>query len=500
MIPKTHVAVRACALVLAVAAFVAPRAAAAVEKGIPVIPPGSAYRQANLVSDVAGVALLQDPLLVNPWGIARTGSSPFWIANDGTSTSTLYREDLFGNAVTINPTLPSVTIPGGLPTGIVNNPSAEFIVDVGAASGAASFLFASITGNLAGWNTNVPAGGSTTATIESSLPGHVYTGLAFANNGTNHLYAADFAAGKIDVFSGTWVLAAPASFPFSDPTIPTTVGNVYHAHNIQNLGGSLYVTYAKVGPDGLPVNGAGNGFVRRFNANGVRDLTFGINNGALDAPWGLAIAPASFGIFGGALLVGNFADNGAIHAYNPSTGAFLGTLQDESGNAYGIDQLWGLVFGNGGAGGDVDALYFTAGIGKENHGLFGSLRPTTATATSLIEFSDNNYTVNEYLGQVEITVLRSGDLSLPASVRYAAYSNLQPFSANAADYGLPPATLSFAAGQSSRTFTIAITRDGLREASESFILVMHDASGSALASADSGVTILDPSIFGNRFE
>jgi uncharacterized protein (TIGR03118 family) len=126
----------------------------------------------------------------------------------------------------------------------------------------------------------------------------------------------------------------------------------------------------------------GNGFVRRFNTNGVRDLTFGINNGALNAPWGIVIAPASFGIFGNALLVGNFGEgNPSIHAYNPTTGAFLGTLQDESGNGIAIDELWALTFGNGSAGGDVNTLYFSAGIGEEEHGLLGSLRPTTATAT-----------------------------------------------------------------------------------------------------------------------
>ncbi len=169
--------------------------------------------------------------------------------------------------------------------------------------------------------------------IASSHPGHVYTGLAYANNGNgNFLYAADFANGTIDVFNSSFALQPAASFPFADPTIPTTPGNTYHPYNIQAVGSSLYVVYAKVGVDGLPMDGVGNGFVRRFNANGVRDLTFGINNGALNSPWGITLAPASFGIFGGALLVGNFGEgNPSIHAYNPTTGAFLGTLQDRVG-------------------------------------------------------------------------------------------------------------------------------------------------------------------------
>src|SRR6185503_14642392 len=120
------------------------------------------------------------------------------------------------------------------------------------------------------------------------------------------------------------------------------------------------------------------------NTNGVRDLTFGINNGALNSLRGIVLAPASFGIFGGALLVGNFGEgNPSIHAYNPTTGAFLGTLQDESGNGIVIDELWALVVGNGGAGGDINTVYFSAGPGEEEHGLFGKLNPTTASATSL---------------------------------------------------------------------------------------------------------------------
>src|SRR5439155_15483781 len=141
-----------------------------------------------------------------------------------------------------------------------------------------------------------------------------------------------------------------------------------------NLGGSLYVTYAKVGPDGRSQNGPGFGFVRKFDTNGVRDVAFAANGGSavpLDAPWGLVIAPASFGIFGGALLVGNFSDNGIINAFNPSTGSFLGTLKDESGNNIINDELWALVFGNGGSGGDPSTLYFSAGTSEEEHGLFG---------------------------------------------------------------------------------------------------------------------------------
>src|SRR6185437_11378545 len=341
---------------------------AAAPDAIPVIAPGSAYRQTNLISDIPGLAPVLDPLLVNPWGISATASSPFWVANNGTSTTQLIRGDVpSGAPVVLNSSMPTVTIPGGLPTGTVANPTATDFVLPGACASApcgANFLFASITGNIVGWDPNAPAAGSTTGVIAASHPGHVYTGLAYANNGSgNFIYAADFANGTIDVFNSSFALQPSASFPFADPTIPTTMGNTYHPFNIQAIGGSLYVVYAKVDPmTGLDEEGVGNGFVRRFNANGVRDLTFGINNGALNSPWGCTLTPATFGIFGGALLIVNFgAGNPSIHAYNPTTGAFLGTIQDESGIGIVIDELWALTFGNGGSGGDVNTLYFAAG-------------------------------------------------------------------------------------------------------------------------------------------
>jgi len=377
---------------------------------IPVIPPGSAYRQTNFISDIPGLAFVLDPLLVNPWGISATASSPFWVANNGTSTTQLIRGDQpAGSPVVLNANPQTVTIPGGLPTGTVANPvSTEFVLPGACASApcGANFLFASITGNIAGWDPNAPAAGSTTAVIASSHPGHVYTGLAYANNGSgNFIYAADFANGTIDVFNSSFALQPAASFPFVDPTIPTTMGNTYHPFNIQAIGGSLYVMYAKVDPmTGLDEEGVGNGFVRRFNANGVRDLTFGINNGALNSPWGAVLCPASFGIFGGALLIGNFGEgNPSIHAYNPTTGAFLGTLQDESGNGIVIDELWALQVGNGGSGGNVNTVYFAAGPAEEEHGLFGALNPTTASATSLIQFSTDEFVIGEGSGHIDVT-------------------------------------------------------------------------------------------------
>ncbi|HEV7904130.1 MAG TPA: TIGR03118 family protein [Pyrinomonadaceae bacterium] len=486
---------------------------------IPVIAPGSAYRQTNLTSDVPGIAFIEDPLLVNPWGISMNATSPFWIANAGTSTSSLYRGDVGGVVFFKQSGMPSITIPGNLPTGTVANPTAsEFIVPGACAAPpcGANFIFASITGNITAWDPAAPAAGSTTAVVASAQPGHVYTGLAIGNNGSgNFLYAADFANGKIDVFNSSYVLQPAASFPFADPTIPTTAGNTYHPHNIQAIGGSLYVAYAKVGAGGFDEEGVGNGFVRRFNLNGVRDLTFGINNGALNSPWGITLAPATFGIFGGALLVGNFGEgNPSIHAYNPTTGAFLGTLQDEGGNGIEIDELWALTFGNGGGGGDPNTLYFTAGIVEEQHGLFGSLKPTTSSATSLIELSSDDYTIGEGNSSIQITVTRSGNVSGSATVNYATFDQSEPSApaptptpthANQkTDYEIAVGSVKFAPGETSKTFKVILVDDKLDENDEVIDIALSNPTGAGvglgsqntakltITDNDTGVTAANP--------
>jgi uncharacterized protein (TIGR03118 family) len=454
---------------------------------VPVIAPGSAYRQTNLVSDIPGLSPLLDPLLVNPWGITATASSPFWVANNGTSTTQLIRGDVpSGSPVVLNASMPTVTIPGGLPTGTVTNPVAtEFVLPGACASPPcrANFLFASITGNISGWNPNAPAAGSTTAVIAASQPGHVYTGLAYANNGSgNFIYAADFANGAIDVYNNAFALQPAASFPFADPTIPNTTGNVYHPYNIQAIGGSLYVTYAKANctPTCSVENGVGNGFVRRFNANGVRDLTFGINNGALNSPWGIVLAPASFGIFGGALIVGNFGEgNPSIHAYNPTTGAFLGTIQNENGDGIAIDELWALSFGNGGAGGDVNTLYFNAGIGEEEHGLFGKLNPTTSTATSLIQFATDKFIIGEGSGHIDVSIIRQGDASGTATVNFDTFDESQPAHASQkSDYEISLGKVTFNPGETAKTVRILITDDNFVEGNEVVNLALSNVTGS----------------------
>jgi hypothetical protein len=210
----------------------------------------------------------------------------------------------------------------------------------------------------------------------------------------------------------------------------------------------------------------------------------------------MVIAPASFGIFGGALLVGNFGEgNPSIHAYNPSTGAFLGTLQNEDGDGIEIDELWALQFGNGGNGGDVNTLYFTSGIGEEEHGLFGKLNPTTATATSLIEFATSNFSVDEAGGHVDFTVIRTGDTSGTATINYNTFDESQAGHASQkSDYEIALGKLTFAPGETSKTFRVLIVDDTFVEGNEVIDLMLSNPTGAGvgLGSPNTAqITILD---------
>jgi uncharacterized protein (TIGR03118 family) len=249
----------------------------------------------------------------------------------------------------------------------VFNGTADFEVSAGA---PARFIFATEDGTISGW----ASGTSAVLKVDNSASEAIYKGLAIGNNGVaNFLYAANFHEGTIDVFDATYASATLAG-SFSDPTIPTG----YAPFNIQNIGDILYVTYALQDADAEDdVPGLGHGFINKFDLNGNLIARF-ISRGSLNSPWGLAVAPATFGAFANALLVGNFGD-GRINAFDPATGILLGQLADDSGHAISIEGLWGLKFGNGGNGGNLNALYFAAGIAGpdelEDHGLFGSIVP-----------------------------------------------------------------------------------------------------------------------------
>jgi uncharacterized protein (TIGR03118 family) len=332
------------------------------------------YAQTNLVSDVQGKAVHVDPNLVNSWGLVSSPTSPWWVANNGTLTSTLYIAD--GTARTL-----VVTIPGP-PTGIVFNGGAGFVVRSGTAAGPALFIFATEDGKIAGWNPNVPAPGSTQATVavDNSAAGSVYKGLAIASTAAgDRLYATDFHNGAVDVFNSAFV---PVNVPgaFADHNLPAG----YAPFGIQTIGSSVFVTYALQNAAAHDdVAGVGHGYVDEYDTAGTL-LRRVASKGRLDSPWGLALAPATFGAFGGALLVGNFGD-GKINAFDlvsaRGTGQAvqLGQLHSATGAPLKIDGLWALQFGKGNANsGSTNSLFFTAGPDGESHGLFGKLDPAPA--------------------------------------------------------------------------------------------------------------------------
>jgi uncharacterized protein (TIGR03118 family) len=339
------------------------------------LPSVTAFQPVSLVSDQAGHALIQDPNLINSWGIALppTGGN-FWISDNGTGMSTLYTGDANGMALTkVNL---NVNIPGGAPTGVVFNGTSDFVVNDGAGhSGPAVFLFASENGGITGWNPNVPPPSpSASAQTGATVPNAVFKGLALASNATgNVLYAADFHDNHIVAFSPTFAVQSAPTTAFVDPNLPAG----YAPFNIANFGGTLFVTYALqdgVAHDDVP--GPGHGFIDAFDTSGnfLRRVASG---GVLNSPWGMTMSPANFGSFSNDLLVGNFGD-GTINAFNPTTGAFVGTLTSGANHPIVIDGLWGLTFGNGTAG-STNTLYFTAGPGGEAHGLFGKITMATGT-------------------------------------------------------------------------------------------------------------------------
>jgi uncharacterized protein (TIGR03118 family) len=335
------------------------------------------YTQHNLVSDGAIPADLVDGSLVNPWGLAASGSSPWWVSNNGTATSTLYNGNTGAKIPLTTLSCQCVVVPGA-PTGVVFNGGAGFVVTSGGASGPARFIFASEDGSISGWNPGVPPPPTSSQAILGVPPdeANVYKGLALATTPSgDFLYATNFRAGTVDVFDSSF---APHPVPggFADPRIPKG----YAPFGIQNIGGLIYVTYAlqdDVKKDDVP--GEGHGFVDAFDTNGtlIRRVA---SKGTLNSPWGLAMAPSDFGKFKGDLLVGNFG-NGRIHAFDlekdhrHGEARNRGVLHSAEGPPLEIKGLWALVFGNGAAAGPKSTLFFTAGPFDESHGLFGSLVP-----------------------------------------------------------------------------------------------------------------------------
>jgi uncharacterized protein (TIGR03118 family) len=339
--------------------------------------PSQFYAQHNLVSDVPGLADLTDPNVVNAWGLDAGDTSPWWIADNGSGKTTLYNV-AGGNVVT------TFTVPGaggaqGNPTGLVFNGGPGFVVNNGVATSAARFIFSSEDGTISAFRGNPIV----TVVPNANAPAHgaIYKGLAIDSRTTGtRLYATDFHNGKVDVFDTSFRLVT-LSGDFTDPNLPAG----FAPFGIQTIGNTIYVTYALQDEDAEDdVAGPGLGFVDAYDLNGnlIRRVA---TMGELNAPWGLALAPAGFGRFSGDLLVGNFGD-GRIHAFDPNeltpTGEFeaVGLLHSERGRPVEIEGLWALQFGHGttsvGPNGLTTTLFFTAGPFDEEHGLFGSLTLT----------------------------------------------------------------------------------------------------------------------------
>lgn len=329
----------------------------------------NSYKVRRLVADQPGHAAATDPNLVNAWGLAAGPTTPWWVNAADSDVSTLY--DGTGAI------LPLVVDVEGGPTGLVFNGGSDFVVSEGSASGASLFLFSTEAGTIRGWNPNVlPPAPSTQSFVVADRSGDDanYKGLAIASTADgDFLYATDFHNARVDMFDGDFALVSTSS-TFVDPDIP----DGFAPFGIQTIGDTVFVTYAKQDADAEDeVVGRGRGFVDAFDTDGTF-LERVATRHRLNAPWGLAMAPADFGRFSGDLLVGNFGD-GTITAFRQgSSGSYrrAGMLRNRHGRVVSIDGLWAIAFGNGDAAGPSNALYFTAGPDDETHGLFGRIAAT----------------------------------------------------------------------------------------------------------------------------
>jgi len=330
---------------------------------------GQNYAVTTLASDTSAgpyASTHLDPFLVNGWGVAMHPAGFVWVSDAGSATATFYDG---GGAV--QPLV--VSIPAGAagtagPTGIVYNGSASEFEVGGAAGAPAQFIFASLAGTISGWAPSVNPSHAITM-VDNAATGSVYTGLALATRGAARLlYAADFRNGRVDVFDSTFAPVALAAGAFSDPKLPAG----YAPFGIQAIDERIYVTYAQPDPLMHQKRGAGLGVLDVFDSGGMLISQLVPAGGVLAAPWGVALAPADFGRFGNALLVGNFGD-GKVNAFDAGSGRWLGALSDAAAVPIRIDGLWGIGFGSGAGSLPSNTLFFAAGPGEEMHGAFGRI-------------------------------------------------------------------------------------------------------------------------------
>jgi uncharacterized protein (TIGR03118 family) len=358
------------------------------------------YTQTNLVSDIMGNAPTHDASLVNSWGLSRSSTSPWWVADNGTGVSTLYMGN--GQIVPINNTgivtiPPPKNAPAGTistPSGTVFNGSSDFVLP--APNGKpALFIFATEDGTISGWNGGPSAVLAVDNNDKGSANGAVYKGLTTADiDGQRFLYVTNFRSGHVEVYDTNFYPVRLSNHAFEvdgdgdhdrdDHKDGQRIPEGFAPFNIQNIGGSLFVTYAK--QDSArhdDVAGPGNGFVEIFTPSG-RHIAHLQHGPWLNSPWGAVWTPRDFGVFSNTILIGNFR-SGWIAAFNGFTYKFIGFVKNPNDSVLTIDGLWALAFGNGAAAGPSTTLFFSAGPNEESHGLFGTLTPVATELTGDVE-------------------------------------------------------------------------------------------------------------------
>ena len=340
---------------------------------LPVVAEAQHYKQTNLVSDISGMAAVTDPNLKNPWGLTRSpGGSPWWVSNNNSGTSTLYNGS--GAIIPINGT-GTVTVPPpgfspgaqSTPTGVVFNGSpTDFLVAPGK---SAHFIFVTEDGTISGWN----GGQNAVLMVDNSDKGNgaVYKGATSGEiNGSKFLYVTNFRSAKVEVYDTNFKRVHLGEEAFEAEHIP----HGFAPFNIQNIGGTLFVTYAKQNAAKHDdVAGPGLGFVEIYTTTG-RHIGHLQHGDWFNSPWGVVWTTRDFGEFSNAILVGNFG-SGWIAAFNGFTYKFMGFIKNPDDSIMTIDGLWSLTFANDGAAGLANTLYFSAGINDESDGLFGSITP-----------------------------------------------------------------------------------------------------------------------------
>ena len=433
----------------------------------------------KLVSDGSVAAQKTDPNLKNPWGVVFATGAPVWLVNNGTQTSTIYD----GTGV-INSRV--VALPGGIrgaadPTGIVaNSATTDFMISKNAGTPAAArFIFDGEGGTIIGWAPTVDGTNGIIA-YDDGNGGAVYKGLAIASDGTNNfLFATDFHNKKVDVFDKTFTKVTTTG-GFTDSTLPAN----YAPFGIQAITANgttlIYVTYAQtVAGSNDNANGAGLGLVNVFDTHGTLQKHLIATGGKLNAPWGVAVAPANFGTYSGNLLVGNFGD-GVINAFDVTTGNFIGAIADSSGTAIASPGLWGIAFGNGAQNQPATTLYFAAGIANEVGGLYGRIdlgatAPDTVAPTVAITAPAAAATLT---GTATLTANATDDKGV-ASVEFF--------------YSVPPATATTSLGKiTAAPYTVNWNTIPIANGTVSLTAVALDAANNRTTSTAVSVTINNP--------